>query len=138
MQRLAIAERLGTSGLGGVAVLLIGACLIGVASMSGPETTDACRFEQTWYAGDVHYNERIELRVDSTGTWLQNGMASEKPPVRKEFTWARTASTFSVVYDDQERTVEYRIEPRRTSCWLKFKAHPFGDRDGFTHFSNTP
>ncbi len=36
MQRLAIGERLGTSGLGGVGVLLVGACLIGVASMSGP------------------------------------------------------------------------------------------------------
>lgn len=122
----------------GAGVLLVGACLIGVASMSGTEGTDACRFEQTWYAGDVHYNERIELRVDSTGTWLQNGMASEKPPVRKEFTWERTASTLTVSYDHKRRTVEYRIEPRPASCWLKFTAHPFGDNDGYTHFSTVP
>ena len=65
-------------------------------------------------------------------------MGSEKPPVRKEFTWKRTDSTLSVDFDGQQRTVEYRIEPRRTSCWLKFTTHPFGDRDGFTHFSNIP
>ena len=138
MCRLAIAERPTAT-----AILVVGACLIGVASMSGTaQDSAACRFEQTWYAGDVHYNERIELRADATGTWLQNGMASEKPPVRKEFTWQRTASTLTVHEDDHEddqrRTVEYRIEPRPASCWLRFTAHPFGDSDGFTHFSNLP
>lgn len=140
MQRLAIAERLEISGLGGVAVLLVGACLIGVASMSGPETTDACRFEQTWYAGDVHYSERIELRPDSTGTWIETGSASDARRDRKEFTWKRTATTFATDYDqDKERTVDYRIERRRNACYLTFRSHPFLDDDsGFHHFADYP
>lgn len=107
--------------------------------MGHTERRDDCRFEQTWYAGDVHFNERIELRADWTGTWIQGGMASDAPHDQKEFTWSRTASTLTVSYGDQQRTIEYRIERPRSTCYLKFGAHPFlSDDPGYLTFSNRP
>ena len=140
MQRLGIAERSAIGGvlLAGAGLLLVGAGLIGAASMSGTETTDACRFEQTWYAGDVHYQERIEVRADATGTWVETGAASDARRDRKEFTWERTAAKLVVTYDrGKKRSVEYQIKRRREACYLTFKPHPFLDDDsGFHEFAN--
>lgn len=135
MWRLAIAERQRA-----LCVIVLGICLLGFAAMSRTERDDGCRFEQTWYAGDVHFNEQIEFRADSTGTWIQGGMASDAPHDRKEFTWERTASTLTVAYDrDQRRSVDYRIERRRNACYLTFTVHPFvGDGSGFRHFADYP
>lgn len=131
---VAIAERPRALGL-----VLLGACLLGYAAMSRTEPDDdACRFEQTWYAGDVHFNEQIEFRGDATGTWMQDGMAGDAPHVRKEFRWERTASTLTVSYDDRApRTVSYRVH-RERACYLTFQDHPFvTDGSGFRHFSDS-
>lgn len=135
MWRLAIAERQRAVG-----VILFGACLIVLAATSRAERTDECRFEQTWYAGDVHFNEQIELRADSTGTWIENGAANDARRDRKDFTWVRTATTLAVTYDrDRSRTVDYRIERRRNACYLSFRVHPFLDDDsGFHQFADYP
>jgi len=108
--------------------------------MTRTEGTDACRIEQTWYAGDVHYYEQIELRADSSGTWISSGAASDARRDRKQFTWERTATTFVVAYGiGEKRTVDYRLERRRDACYLTFRSHPFLDDDsGFHHFADYP
>lgn len=135
MWRLGIAERPLVAG-----VLLLCACLIGVGLMSRTDDADPCRIEQTWYAGDVHYYEQIDLRADATGTWISSGAASDARRERKEFTWKRSSTTLSVAYDrDKKRTVDYRLERRRDACYLTFKSHPFLDDDsGFHHFADYP
>ena len=133
MWRLALAERQCALG-----VILFGVCLLGFVPMSRTERADECRFEQTWYAGDVHFNEQIEFRGDSMGTWIQDGMASDAPRARKEFKWERTASTLTVSYDERtQRTVNYRVHGR-SACYLTFEDHPFvTDGSGFRHFSDS-
>ena len=122
------------------AILVVVGCLIGVASTRQPERTNACRFDQTWYAGDVHYSERIEVRSDSAGVWIETGAASDARRTRKEFTWERTDTTLAVVYDgDKKRTVDYRLERRRDACYLTFSVHPFlADDSGFHQFADYP
>lgn len=140
MRRLAIADPSAAgSALLTVATSLL-VYLIGVVSMGGREAADVCRFEQTWYAGDVHYHERIELRADSTGTWIETGAASDARRDRKEFTWERTAITLEVTYDrGKKRSVEYQIERSRNACYLTFRLHPFLDDDsGFHQFADYP
>jgi len=102
------------------------------------EQADECRFEQTWYAGDVHFNEQIEFRGDATGTWKQDGMASDAPHIRKEFRWERTSSTLTASYDDRApRSVSYTVHRQAGACWLTFKDHPFvTDGSGFRHFAD--
>lgn len=108
--------------------------------MSGTEAADACRFEQTWCAGDVHYQERIEVRADATGTSVETGAASDARRDRKEFTWERTPAKLVVTYDrGKKRNVEYRIERRGEACYLTLKLHPFLDDDsGFYQFADYP
>lgn len=133
MWRLAIAERQRMLGL-----IVLGVCLLGLAAMCRPPAADECQFEQTWYAGDVHFNELIEFRADSTGTWVQDGMAGDAPHDKKEFTWQRTASRLTVSHDDRQRSVTYRIQRRGNTCYLTFQDHPFvADGSGFRHFSDS-
>lgn len=66
-------------------VIVLGICLLGFAAMSRTPAADECHFEQTWYAGDVHFNEQIEFRADSTGIWQQDGMSGDAPHDKKEF-----------------------------------------------------
>ena len=135
MWRVAIAERQHMLGL-----ILLGVCLLGFAAMSRTPApaADDCRFEQTWYAGDVHFNEQIEFRPDSTGIWMQDGMAGDAPHHKKEFTWQRTASRLTVSHDDGQRSVTYRLQRTGNACYLTFEDHPFAaDGSGFRHFSDS-
>lgn len=119
--------------------IVFGVSLLALAATSRTHHVDECRFEQKWYAGDVHLNELLEFRVDSTGTWTEGGMAGDARHDQKEFQWSRAASTLTVIYDrDQRRTVEYRVERRGNHCYLTFNAHPFlADGSGFRHFSDS-
>src|SRR5688572_2789973 len=116
------------------------AMLVGVSALAGVATRSAeqaCPFEQTWYAGDVHFNERIEFRADASGTWISSGMADEARQERRTFRWSRTSSRLSVMAGDVRRDIGYSVRPYRQSCFLTFEDHPLlGDRSGFTHFSN--
>jgi hypothetical protein len=123
-----------------VRAALFGVCVLVLAAVSRTEPADECRFERTWYAGDVHFNEQIEFRPDSTGTWIEDGMDSDAPHDRKDFSWQRTASTLTVAYDrDERRTVDYRLERRGNHCYLTFTVHPFlGEGSGFRIFGEYP
>lgn len=117
---------------------VVGVCLFGVAAASRCSHVSQCRFEQPWFAGDVHFNERLDFREDATGTWIQGGFDRDAGRQHKDFRWTRTGSTLTVVYDSNRRNrVGYRLNQRRDTCYLTFETHPFlSDRSGFLHFSN--
>ena len=123
---------------------VFGACLLVAAVASVITGSDAgdrddCQFQQTWYAGDQHFNETIEFRDDATGTWSSGGFAHDAPHVRKDFRWTRTASTLTVTYDQDVRTtVDYELERRTERCSLRFHDHPFAAVGGaFRWFRET-
>ena len=117
---------------------LVGICVLAVGASREPAKS-ACPFEQTWYAGDVHFNERIEFRADATGTWISSGMADEARRERRDFQWSRTESALTVTHDDQVGVVRYKVELYKSRhCFLTFANHPLlADESGFHHFSDS-
>lgn len=96
-----------------------------------------CRLAQTWYAGDVHFNERIELRDDATGRWVSSGMDGDARHATLHFTWT-TEGDELVVRSSGATTkrVQYACRPYRDWCYLTFDDSPFvDDHSGFTLFS---
>jgi hypothetical protein len=98
--------------------------------------TNDCALEQTWYAGDVHFNERIELRADTSGTWQASGMDSDAPQRQKEFRWQRASETLII---DNARRTSFSLRRRGNHCYLTLDENPFFyDEGGFRHFSDMP
>ncbi|HSD89932.1 MAG TPA: hypothetical protein VLB44_20515, partial [Kofleriaceae bacterium] len=118
-----------------VAALGLGA--MAIASMDHRVASDDCAFEQTWSAGDQHYNERFIFHDDGTGTWGQSGFAGDAPQRRATYRWSRSSSTVTVEVDGVSRTVPYELWRRDRHCYLRFDDHPIvTDHSGFTLFSD--
>ncbi|MEO6773093.1 MAG: hypothetical protein ABI467_08720 [Kofleriaceae bacterium] len=97
-----------------------------VAERASPMTKEACTFEQTWYKGDQHYWETLELRRDMTGRWTEGGMGGDAPIGHIDFQWRRTDHTFTAVFGSAEHTVDYQLERRgENTCRLTLRVHPF-------------
>ena len=119
-----------------LAIVLVAVLLGVVATSQAPDVTE-CRFESTWYAGDQHFNERVEFRDDSSGTWIQGGFDDDAGDQHMDFRWGRTISTLTVVYDRNRRDVRYAIKRRGDVCYLTFQDHPFlSDGSGFLNFAD--
>jgi hypothetical protein len=117
--------------------ILLGVSLLALAAVGRDSHSEECRFEQMWYAGSIHSNERIEFRADSTGTWIQSGFDDHAGHDRKEFRWSRTASTLTVLYDGSDQaTVPYTIRKPYNTCHLTFDVHPFSDQSPFRDFAD--
>ena len=122
-----------------IGVVLVGVCALGLATRRASDD-EACRLEQAWEAGDLHFNETIDFRADASGTWTQGGLDGDAGHDRKQFRWARTDSVLTVTYDrDRRSDVRYDLARRAGRCYLTFHDHPFlTDGSGFTHFSAAP
>jgi len=120
----------------GAACLLLAA----LVATKGEDMSRDCRFEQTWYAGDQHMNERFDFRGDATGTWLAAGYAEDARKAHEAFRWTRTSDTLTVTSaTNVQKTVGYRFDRRGERCYLVFQDHPFvSDHTGFTVFSEQP
>src|SRR5262249_50541834 len=96
---------------------------------------DDCRFERTWYAGDIHFNEELTFFENGQGLWVSGGFAEEARHERRRFTWTRDASQVTVeAMKGGTRTVRYTIH--RDHCMLVFEEHPLlDDNSGFRHFT---
>jgi len=118
--------------------VLLGAVLLWLAPTRHDES---CDLERTWYAGDVHFNERFDFRRDSTGTWVASGMAGDAPQARIDFRWEADSSSVTVTYGTDQRTsrVAITVARRNDYCTLKFDTHPFArEGGGFTYFADFP
>src|ERR1700761_6161221 len=104
--------------MGCVAIAALTAIAVNlVVARRSPMTRESCRFEKTWYTGDQHYNEILELRGDMTGRWSEGGMGGG-PISHIDFRWSRTDSTFTATFDSAEHTVRYKLEQREIYCRL--------------------
>lgn len=119
-------------------MLLAVSMLAAAAPGDGPAApVEDCPFEQTWYAGDVHFWETLEVGGDATGIWTQGGMDGDAGHDRRAFRWARSGSTLTVRDDrGREATVGYQLDRDRTSCILRLDVNPFDREGGFTVFSD--
>jgi hypothetical protein len=130
--RLAITERPRA-----LTAIALGVSLLGLAAIGRGSSLERCRFEQMWYAGSIHSNERIEFRADATGIWMQSGFDDHAGHDRKDFWWLRSASTVTVLYDGNKRaTVRFAITRPYTVCHLRFEAHPLSDESPFRDFAD--
>lgn len=122
---------------GPVAAAIFAALALAVlAGKAEPVTEDSCLFEQTWYSGDQHYWDIVELRPDQTGRWTEGGMGGDGPYERVDFRWRRTDTTFTAIYGSADHATAYKLEPRDERCRLSLAVHPFRPDHGSLLLTN--
>jgi hypothetical protein len=101
---------------------------------------ERCPLEQTWFQGDVHFSQQLELGHDGRGVWWTGGMDHDAPRLRAEFRWQSDGSTLTVVVGPARRTVGYRIEVwdhiSDGLCFLRLDGDFLPDMPTATHYTN--
>lgn len=121
------------------AALLAACVLLGATWGHGKPPTraqDACRLATIWYAGDIHFHERLQLFRDGNGEWDSGGYDSDAHHGHEDFAWTDSGAALTFTYGDVTRTVPYRLEYyEQRHCFLTFDENPFLRDRGFRLFS---
>lgn len=115
--------------------------LVLLAATSGhrtprPRSGEDCRLAQIWYAGDVHYSERLQLYFDGKGAWDSGGYAEDAHRGHEDFAWTEDDAALTVTTGGATTTVPYRLARRSGHCYLMLDTNPFLGERGFTVFSD--
>lgn len=107
--------------------VLVIAAVVTVLARRSSTPPERCRLAQTWYDGDVHFSQELELDAEGRGVWTTGGMDTDAPHQRTWFTWTRTGATFRAKFGPTTRTVGVHVSEHDGDCTLQFSGGFLGD-----------